>query len=196
MQDKEKCPMCRVPLAMSDLFTAPEVEPTDDRGAENTQQETSAKIRALIQHLTDVRVNEPTTKSVVFSQFSGMLSLVQSSLEAAGFKYVRLDGSMNLKKREAAVRAFQSNGSDSPSVFLLSLKAAGVGLNLVAASRVYMLDPWWNPAVEEQAMDRVHRMGQKRDVEIVRLIVQDSIEERILGMQERKRKGCLSSNQV
>lgn len=192
MQDKEKCPMCRVPLAVSDLFASPSVESTDTVGSE-TQQESSAKIKTLVQLLTEVRENDPTVKSVVFSQFSNMLSLVQGPLEAAGFKFVRLDGSMTLKKREAALRAFRSKDPSSPSVFLLSLKAAGVGLNLVAASRAYMLDPWWNPAVEEQAMDRVHRLGQTRDVEIVRLIVRDSIEERILEMQEKKRNLATSA---
>ncbi|MCO5577017.1 hypothetical protein L7F22_030839 [Adiantum nelumboides] len=189
MQDKEKCPMCRVPLTASDLFAAPAApaETADVPERQTVPQSSSAKLRALMELLLEVRKNDPSVKSVVFSQFSGMLNLVQAPLEAAGFKHVRIDGSMSLKKRDAALKAFQSTGPDSPTIILLSLKAAGVGLNLVAASQVYMLDPWWNPAIEEQAMDRVHRLGQTRDVEIVRLIVRDSIEERILELQEKKR---------
>lgn len=186
--------MCRVTLTASDLFAAPSVVETTDAIKPEMQQESfSAKIKALVELLLQARENEPSVKSVVFSQFSGMLNLVEVALEEAGFKFVRIDGSMTLKKREAALRAFESKDPSSPSVFLLSLKAAGVGLNLVAASQVFMLDPWWNPAIEEQAMDRVHRLGQTRDVEIVRLIVRDSIEERILNLQEKKRNLATSA---
>lgn len=194
MQDKEKCPMCRVTLTNADLYVAPPVGETPETVEPEAQQKkSSAKITALIELLLKARENDPSEKSVVFSQFSGMLNLVQVPLEAAGFKFVRIDGSMTLKKREKALRSFQSGDPSGPSVFLLSLKAAGVGLNLVAASRVFMLDPWWNPAIEEQAMDRVHRLGQTRDVEIVRLIVRDSIEERILELQEKKRNLAASA---
>ncbi|KAH7425334.1 hypothetical protein KP509_11G049800 [Ceratopteris richardii] len=187
MQDKEKCPMCRVPLTTSDLFAASPTAEATDVEADIQKQVSSAKLKALMGLLLETRIKDPSIKSVVFSQFAGMLNLIQAPLKEAGFKYVRIDGSMSLKKREAALRAFQSKDTDGPTVILLSLKAAGVGLNLVAASQVYMIDPWWNPAIEEQAMDRVHRLGQTRDVEIVRLVVQDSIEERILELQEKKR---------
>ncbi|GFR51518.1 hypothetical protein Agub_g13934, partial [Astrephomene gubernaculifera] len=127
-------------------------------------------------------------KSVVFSQFSGMLDLVAAALSAARLPYVRLDGSTPARERAEAVRRFDGRGADTPLVFLASLKAGGVGMNLTAASHVHLLDPWWNPAVEEQAMDRVHRLGQTRDVEVYRYVAADTIEERMLLLQERKRQ--------
>lgn len=116
-----------------------------------------------------------------------MLLLLEKPLEAEGFKILRLDGSMTLKKRLETIQQFANDGPDSPTVLLASLKAAGAGVNLTTASTVYLFDPWWNPGVEEQAMDRVHRIGQKKDVKVVRLIVKGSIEERILSLQERKK---------
>jgi len=117
-----------------------------------------------------------------------MLILLEEPLKAAGFKILRLDGSMNAKRRAQTIQEFGLLTPDGPTVLLASLKASGVGINLTAASRVYLLEPWWNPAVEEQAMDRVHRIGQKEDVKIVRMIAQNSIEERILELQEKKKK--------
>lgn len=117
-----------------------------------------------------------------------MLLLLEKPLTAAGFKILRLDGSMNAKKRAQVIEEFQIPGPDTPTILLASLKASGAGINLTSASRVYLLEPWWNPAVEEQAMDRVHRIGQKEDVKIVRLIARNSIEERVLELQERKKK--------
>ncbi|CAI5992131.1 unnamed protein product [Closterium sp. NIES-64] len=105
-------------------------------------------------------------KSVVFSQFTRMLDLVYERLQAAGFKCCRLDGRTKLSVREKAIAEFNRVDDDSPTVFLVGLRAAGVGLNLTAASRVFLLEPWWNPAVEQQAMDRVHRIGQENLVDV------------------------------
>lgn len=116
-----------------------------------------------------------------------MLILLEEPLKAAGFKILRLDGSMNAKRRAQVIEEFGLLAPDRPTVLLASLKASGVGINLTAASRVYLLEPWWNPAIEEQAMDRVHRIGQKEDVKVVRMIAQNSIEERILELQEKKK---------
>ncbi|KAJ0098974.1 hypothetical protein Patl1_21138 [Pistacia atlantica] len=104
------------------------------------------------------------------------------------FKFLRLDGSMNARRRAEVIEEFRVPETGGPTVLLASLKASGAGINLAAASRVFLLEPWWNPAVEEQAMDRVHRIGQKEGVKIVRLIARNSIEERILELQERKKK--------
>ncbi|URE38182.1 hypothetical protein MUK42_06738 [Musa troglodytarum] len=130
----------------------------------------------------------PSTKSVVFSQFRKMLILLQEPLKDAGFVILRLDGTMSTKRRAEVIKRFGKCGPGEPTVLLASLKAAGTGINLTAASRVYLMEPWWNPAVEEQAMDRVHRIGQKEEVKVVRLIARGSIEERILKLQERKKK--------
>lgn len=185
---KPCCPLCRHPLSQSDLFSAPP-EPTelDDSEIPSTVC-TSSKALALLKFLSASRDQNPTTKSVVFSQFRKMLLLLEQPLKAAGFKTLRLDGSMNAKKRGQVIAEFGSSDPDGPTVLLASLKASGAGINLTSASRVYLLEPWWNPAVEEQAMDRVHRIGQKEDVTIVRLIARNSIEERVLELQERKKK--------
>lgn len=184
---KPQCPLCRKQLTESDLFSSPKVPDEDDVTPDKVAK-TSSKINALISLLKDSQDRDPTTKSVVFSQFRKMLDLLQEPLEKSGFKFVRLDGSMPQKKRAASIAAFMSSKPGSPTILLASLKAAGVGINLTAASDVYMFDPWWNPAVEDQAMDRIHRIGQTRSVRVVRLVVKDSIEERILEMQDGKRK--------
>ncbi|KAJ7515177.1 hypothetical protein O6H91_22G003700 [Diphasiastrum complanatum] len=187
MCDKKSCPLCRFALTESDVFSAP-LDEAENESDTDSNVKSSAKIDALISLLEETRERDPLIKSVVFSQFTKMLTLVQQPLKDAGFKYVRIDGSMSATKREEALQAFKSTKSKSPTVFLLTLKAAGTGLNLTSASNVYMLDPWWNAAVDDQAMDRVHRLGQTRKVHIFRLIVADSIEERILDLQERKRQ--------
>ncbi|XP_022743331.1 putative SWI/SNF-related matrix-associated actin-dependent regulator of chromatin subfamily A member 3-like 1 [Durio zibethinus] len=185
---KPFCPLCRHPLSQSDLFSAPPESSDADHTQISSRNTASSKVSALLTLLQESRDQNPATKSVVFSQFRTMLLLLEKPLTAAGFKIVRLDGSMNAKRRAQVIEEFQVPGPDGPTVLLASLKASGAGINLTAASRVYLLEPWWNPAVEEQAMDRVHRIGQKEDVKIVRLIARNSIEERVLELQERKKK--------
>ncbi|XVE90736.1 hypothetical protein DITRI_Ditri20bG0101200 [Diplodiscus trichospermus] len=185
---KPCCPLCRHPLSQSDLFSAPPESSDGDNTEISRRNTTSSKVSALLALLQESRDQNPSTKSVVYSQFRTMLLLLEKPLKAAGFKILRLDGSMNAKRRAQIIQEFQVPGPDGPTVLLASLKASGAGINLTAASRVYLLEPWWNPAVEEQAMDRVHRIGQKEDVKIVRLIARNSIEERVLELQERKKK--------
>jgi SNF2 family DNA or RNA helicase len=122
-------------------------------------------------------------RALVFSQWTSMLDLVAPALDARGISWVRLDGST--RDRAAVVADF--NRAEGPAVFLLSLKAGGTGLNLTAADYVFHLDPWWNPAVEDQATDRAHRIGQDKPVVSCRLIAEDTVEERILELQARKR---------
>jgi len=143
--------------------------------------ETSAKVELLIETL-DACVAEGH-KALVFSQWTGLLDLVEPALRKAGIPFVRLDGST--RDRGAVVERFQSESG--PPVFLISLKAGGTGLNLTAADHVFLLDPWWNPAVEEQAADRAHRIGQDKPVMVYRLVSTDTVEERILKLQDRKR---------
>jgi SNF2 family DNA or RNA helicase len=123
-------------------------------------------------------------KALVFSQWTSLLDLVEPALRARSFAFVRLDGST--RDRQAVVDAFQDPAG--PPVMLISLKAGGTGLNLTAADNVFLLDPWWNPAVEDQAADRTHRIGQDKPVLVHRLIASDTVEERILTLQDRKRK--------
>ncbi|HEX4681831.1 MAG TPA: DEAD/DEAH box helicase [Gemmatimonadaceae bacterium] len=141
----------------------------------------SAKLDALIPTLAEI-VDEDH-KAVVFSQFTSFLSLVRRRLESEGIAYEYLDGAT--RDREARVDHFQS--SDGPPLFLVSLKAGGHGLNLTAADYVYLLDPWWNPAVEAQAIDRAHRIGQTRRVIATRLVARGTIEEKVLELQASKR---------
>jgi SNF2 family DNA or RNA helicase len=122
-------------------------------------------------------------KTLVFSQFLGMLDLIKKELDKLHIKYEYLDG--QTKDRMDRVDNFQNN--DECRVFLMSLKAGGVGLNLTAADYVYLVDPWWNPAVEAQAIDRAHRIGQEKSVFAYKMICTDTIEEKILQLQERKK---------
>ncbi|MBX3374238.1 MAG: SNF2 helicase associated domain-containing protein [Phycisphaeraceae bacterium] len=141
----------------------------------------SAKMDVLMPHLAEVAAEGH--KSLVFSQFTSLLSIVRARLDAEGVPYAYLDG--RTRDRAARVRAFQED--PACRVFLISLKAGGVGLNLTAAEYVFLLDPWWNPAVEAQAIDRAHRIGQTRRVLACRLIASDTIEERVLELQRSKK---------
>jgi superfamily II DNA or RNA helicase len=143
--------------------------------------ERSSKLDVLLETLEEAL--EEGHKALVFSQWTSLLDRVEPELRRRGVRFTRLDGST--ADRGAVVRAFQ----DDPAlpVMLLSLKAGGTGLNLTAADHVFLLDPWWNPAAEDQAADRAHRIGQERPVLVHRLIAQDTVEERILALQEKKR---------
>ncbi|KAJ7654995.1 SNF2 family DNA-dependent ATPase [Mycena polygramma] len=130
------------------------------------------------------QLDDGVVKTVVFSQWTSMLDKIEDALEAAGIRYDRLDGTM---KRDDRTRAMDALKHDPAcEVLLVSLKAGGVGLNLTAAQRVYLMDPYWNPAVENQAVDRIHRLGQKRPVVTVKLIIENSIEARLLEVQRKK----------
>ncbi|HSQ63705.1 MAG TPA: DEAD/DEAH box helicase [Polyangiaceae bacterium] len=144
--------------------------------------ETSSKVERLIESLEDA-VSEGH-KALVFSQWTSLLDRIEPHLAAAQIRFTRLDGST--RDRAAVVHEFQDEGG--PPVLLVSLKAGGTGLNLTAADHVFLLDPWWNPAVEEQAADRAHRFGQERPVMVYRMVTKDTVEERILALQERKRQ--------
>jgi SNF2 family DNA or RNA helicase len=122
-------------------------------------------------------------KALVFSQWTSLLDLVEPHLHRADIEFTRLDGST--RDRRGVVAGFQE--AEGASVMLVSLKAGGSGLNLTAADHVFLLDPWWNPAVEDQAADRAHRIGQTRPVVVHRLVSEATVEERLLVLHERKR---------
>jgi SNF2 family DNA or RNA helicase len=142
----------------------------------------SAKLDVLVPRL--IEAVEEGHKTLVFSQFTSLLAILRARLDESGVAYEYLDG--RTRDRQPRVERFQ-NDPDC-RLFLISLKAGGLGLNLTAAEYVFLLDPWWNPAVEAQAIDRAHRIGQSRHVFAYRLIARDTVEERVLELQQRKQK--------
>lgn len=180
--DSANCPICRAPISANRLFT---VNYTQRRLVPLNNGLQSTKIRALVNALREAAARG-MGKSVVFSQFTSFLDLIQINLKDHGFSVFRFDGSMTPAQRLEAQEGFKAS-KDRNAVLLLSQKAGGVGLNLVAANHAYLMDPWWNYASESQAIDRIYRLGQTDDVNITRFIIQGSIEERILKIQEHKR---------
>ncbi|KAH9938679.1 SNF2 family N-terminal domain-containing protein [Fomitopsis serialis] len=184
------CPVCHVPLTID--LDAPALDLEENAKPrqgilgrlELDKWRSSSKIEALIEELDNLRRQDCTTKSIVFSQFVNFLDLIAYRLQKAGFVVCRLEGTMSPQARDATIQHFMNNVH--VTVFLVSLKAGGVALNLTEASRVFLMDSWWNPAVEYQAMDRIHRLGQHRPVEVVKLVVEDSIESKIVQLQEKK----------
>ncbi len=143
----------------------------------------SVKIKEIMRHITNKTGNH---KILIFSQFVKMLGLIKSELEKLNIDYAYLDGKSSIKQREKSVNNFQEN--ENLRVFLISLKAGGTGLNLTAADYVYIVDPWWNPAVENQAIDRCYRIGQDKNVFAYRMICTNTVEEKIINLQNRKKK--------
>lgn len=151
----------------------------------------SSKINSLLMHLDKIRFESPGEHIVVFSQFTSFLDIIEKELSnyKAEFDVFKFDGRLKLEQRQTVLDAFEKEvpiGKKKVAILLLSLKAGGVGLNLTVASRAFLMDPHWNNATESQAIDRIHRVGQSRDVRVVRFIISDSIEERMLQIQARK----------
>lgn len=184
------CPRCHIALTID--FEQPELE-QDEESVKKTSiinrikmgdWTSSTKIEMLVYDLYKLRSKKQTLKSIVFSQFTSMLQLIEWRLRRAGFNTVMLDGSMTPAMRQKSIDHFMTN--PDVEVFLVSLKAGGVALNLTEASRVFIVDPWWNPAAEWQSADRCHRIGQKRPCVITRLCIEDSVESRMVALQEKK----------
>lgn len=185
------CPVCHIGLSID--LSQPALEVNMDAFKRQSivsrlnldgSWRSSTKIEALVEELYKSRSKVKTIKSIVFSQFTSMLDLVEWRLKRAGFQTVKLQGSMSPTQRDETIKYFMNN--IRCEVFLVSLKAGGVALNLCEASQVFLLDPWWNPSVEWQSGDRVHRIGQFRPVKITRFCIEDSIESRIIELQEKK----------
>lgn len=193
--ESPRCFQCREPINLRDLFEVvrhddePSASPSGQGPRISLQRigkhESSAKIMTLISYLRALRKENPTMKSVVFSQFTSFLSLIEPALTRANMKFLRLDGTMAQKARAAVLTEFKE--AKQFTILLISLRAGGVGLNLTSAKRVFMMDPWWAFAVEAQAIDRIHRMGQDQEVKVYRFIVKESVEERMLRIQDRKK---------
>ncbi|KAI0148355.1 DNA repair protein RAD5 [Xylariaceae sp. FL1272] len=188
-----RCFNCREPLNYRDLFEVVRHDDDPDAITKTPKislqrlgvNESSSKVVSLMKHLRELRREHPRMKSVVFSQFTSFMSLIEPALQKANIRFLRMDGSVNQKTRAAILKEFAE--SNKFTILLISLRAGGVGLNLVQAKRVYMMDPWWSFAVEAQAIDRVHRMGQEDEVKVYRFICKDSVEERMLKVQDRKK---------
>ncbi|KAL4909429.1 hypothetical protein BDW74DRAFT_80961 [Aspergillus multicolor] len=188
---QHKCPMCRAKIEKNSTLVAPAAdmgESTDDISADPDNP--SSKIEALIKILT-AQGQAEGTKTVVFSQWTSFLNLVEPHLEKAGIGFARIDGKMTSLARDNSTYRFSTD--PKCTVLLASLNVCSVGLSLVAANQAILADSWWAPAIEDQAVDRVYRLGQTRETTVWRLIMEDSIEDRVLAVQEQKRKLMLAA---
>ncbi|KAG2601171.1 helicase-like transcription factor CHR28 isoform X3 [Panicum virgatum] len=179
----------KVRAALDILLSLPKICPTqtiDSKNSIELASETSDGMGSSEQ--TDTKLTE---KAIVFSQWTRMLDLLEVHLKASHVTYRRLDGTMSVAARDKAVKDF--NTVPEVTVMIMSLKAASLGLNMVAACHVLMLDLWWNPTTEDQAVDRAHRIGQTRPVTVSRLTIKDTVEDRILALQEKKREMVASA---
>ncbi|XP_021609407.1 DNA repair protein RAD5A isoform X2 [Manihot esculenta] len=187
------CPVCRKTINRQELITAP----TDSRFQIDIEKSwvESSKVNVLLQELENLRLSG--SKSILFSQWTAFLDLLQIPLSRSNIPFVRLDGTLSQQQRERVIKQFSED--DTILVLLMSLKAGGVGINLTAASNAFVMDPWWNPAVEEQAVMRIHRIGQTKQVKIKRFIVKGTVEERMEAVQARKQRmisGALTDEEV
>lgn len=184
---QRRCPMCRAePLELEKL-----VRPAVDLGATASHPNvdtdvSSSKIEALLTILSASQRKDKSAKTVIFSQWTSFLNIIQSRLDAHQFKYARIDGTMRPLARDAALTALETD--PKCTILLASLAVCSVGLNLVAANQVILVDAWWAPAIEDQAVDRVHRLGQTKKTTVWRLVMEGTIEERVLDIQAEKRK--------
>lgn len=181
-----RCPLCRGVIDRARLFLVPDSNPATRIDAAKQWKHSSKTLR-LLEELRKIRDgSDPNAKVIIFSQWTAMLDLVEIPLGHEKMPFLRLDGAMTQKERESVLQRFGS--IDSPQrILLVSLKAGGTGLNLVMANYVFFLDCWWNPSVEEQAIQRIHRIGQTKVSYVKRFIVTGSVEERILELQEKKK---------
>ncbi|KAH7468451.1 hypothetical protein KRP22_012090 [Phytophthora ramorum] len=208
------CPVCRTVVDMAKVFKLPPPAASkaqdDDKKAASSPNSSheqrdklagdddgtgfeSSKLQQLLRDLKTIKMenanaesSEHKRKVVVFSQWTSMLDMVSQLLTRHGFSHCTFNGGLTQEARERVLAKFEKD--PSVEVLVISLKAGGVGLNLTCASVVILLDPWWNPGVEDQAVDRVHRLGQTQDVIVKRYVVEDTVEDMILQLQQRKEK--------
>ncbi|KAI1482385.1 SNF2 family N-terminal domain-containing protein [Daldinia eschscholtzii] len=181
LERDKRCPMCRQALTLEAVVGLEPVN-TDNQFDGDTR---SSKTEAL-EKILKARLEDPKSKVVVFSQWTSFLEIIAKLLDESGYKYCRLEGWMTAARRDQAIDAL--NNDPDTRIMLASLAASGVGLNLVAADTVILVDSWWAPAIEDQAIDRVHRLGQTRETTVWKLVMDDSVEERVLSIQARKRE--------
>eukprot|EP00752_Nemacystus_decipiens_P018369 g16478.t1 len=188
--DEGPCPKCKKTVALDDLTPigggceGGGSTGGGGNGATGPGVLMETKLEALVKKLSDIHTKDPSSKSLVFSQYNSSLDWLKRTLPKKGFQFRTLTGSMSLKQRTDALQAFSN---DPPTtVFLLSVRAGAVGINLTQANHVFLLEPLLNLALEKQAIGRVHRLGQTRPVTVTKLVLADSVETRILAMQERQ----------
>jgi len=194
------CPECRQGITEAELTSVSVVEQkqrefnlakknksNNSRVADNDswRDRYGSKITTLVEYLEKSHRENAATKTIVFTQFTGMLDLAEQALKQRQLNCLRYDGDMEYTEQEQVLERFKIDPEET--ILLMSLKCGACGLNLSHASRVVLLDASWNPFIEEQAIDRVHRIGQTHEVEVVRLIVRGSVEDRILSLQEAKK---------
>lgn len=185
IETQKKCPMCRAELKHESCL----VSPVHDCGDEDADDEmdltqSSSKLDAMMEILS-ARAKEGD-KTVIFSQWTRFLDIVQARIDRQGYKYCRIDGTMKAHERDAALQSLDSD--PECTIMLASLGVCAIGINLTAASSVIISDTWWAPAIEDQAVDRVHRLGQKKETRVFRMLMEDSVEEDTIAIQSEKRK--------
>ncbi|KAI5288476.1 hypothetical protein KEM54_005187, partial [Ascosphaera aggregata] len=182
--ERKTCPLCRQPSGVH-FIVGPAEEMAEDESMGSDYEDSSSKINALLKILT-AKGQSPDTKTVVFSQWTSFLDIFEKQLVNREISFARIDGKKKASERDEAIEMFSKN--KSCTVMLASLSVCSVGLNLIAANQVILADSWWAPAVEDQAVDRVYRLGQTRATTIWRLVVENSIEDRVLEVQKKKRE--------
>ncbi|KAL4788063.1 SNF2 family N-terminal domain-containing protein [Aspergillus varians] len=188
---QHKCPMCRAEIKDNSSLVAPAAEMGEDADdVHGDPDNPSSKIEGLVKILT-AQGQARGTKTVVFSQWTSFLNLIEPHLQQAGIEFARIDGKMTSLARDNSTHRFSTD--PNCKVLLASLSVCSVGLNLVAANQAILADSWWAPAIEDQAVDRVYRLGQTRETTVWRLVMEDSIEDRVLAIQEQKRKLMLAA---
>ncbi|KAE8354317.1 SNF2 family N-terminal domain-containing protein [Aspergillus coremiiformis] len=191
IERQHKCPMCRAGINDTSTLVSPAVEMGESNETFVADPDNpSSKIEALIKILT-AQGQAPNTKTVIFSQWTSFLNLIEPHLNRYGIGFARIDGKMSSLARDNSTYRFSHD--PNCKVLLASLSVCSVGLNLVAANQAILADSWWAPAIEDQAVDRVYRLGQTRETTVWRLVMEDSIEDRVLEIQETKRKLMLAA---
>lgn len=185
IKNQHKCPMCRAELQDDGSLVSPPNDTSDSIADDDMDlTQSSTKLESMMEILRASKASKD--KTIILSQWTRFLDIVEARLDRDGYKYCPIDGTMNAQKRDAGLKALDED--PECTIMLASLGVCAVGLNLTAANQVTLSDTWWSPAIEDQAVDRVHGLGQTRETRVFRLIMDNSIEEQTIRIQEDKRK--------
>lgn len=186
IDSQHRCPLCRADISSASVLISPAPDPESPPPLQVDPAAPSSKTLAILSHLVTTARTSPPLKTVIFSQWTSYLDILEPSLAQAGIGYTRLDGRLTPLARDTAIDTLATNSKCT--VLLASLSACSVGVTLTAASQVILADSWWAPAIEDQAVDRVYRLGQTVPCRVVRFVMAGSVEEEVLGVQEEKRR--------